>query len=84
MPNHKSCAKRMKTSEKARLANRAYRSQLRAAIKAVRTETDKEQATKAFHAASIVIDKAASKRLIPKKRAARNKSRLASFVARLA
>ena len=83
MPTHKSCAKRMKTSEKERLANRAYRSQLRAVIKAVRSETDKDKATKALHTATIVIDRAASKRIIPKKTADRNKSRLTLFVNRL-
>ena len=83
MPTHKSCAKRMKTSEKERIANRTYRSQLRAAIKAVRAETDKDQASKTLHTATIIIDRAASKRIIPKKTADRNKSRLTLFVNRL-
>lgn len=74
----------MKTSEKERLANRAFRTRLRAAIKAVRSETNKDQASKAFHDATIIIDQAASKRLIKKETASRNKSRLAIYVNRLA
>ena len=83
MPNHKSCAKRVKTSEAERLRNRALRSTLRAAVKAVRTETSKEEALKKLKTANIVLDKAATYRLIHKKNAARNKSRLAHFVQKL-
>lgn len=83
MPNHKSCAKRMKISEGQRLRNRALRTSLRAAIKAVRTETNKDEATKKLKTASITLDKAASYKLIHKKNAARNKSRLAQFVQKL-
>lgn len=83
MPNHKSCAKRVKTSEAARNRNRALRSSLRAAIKAVRTETNKEEAQKKLKTVCITLDKAAGHRLIHKKNADRNKSRLAHFVQKL-
>ena len=83
MPNHKSCAKRVKTSEAERLRNRSLRTSLRAAVKAVRTETNKEEALKKLKTASITLDKAAAYRLIHKKNAARNKSRLAHFVQKL-
>jgi small subunit ribosomal protein S20 len=73
----------MKTSEKERLQNRTFRTRLRGAIKAVRSETNKENAVKALKEATIVIDKAAAKNLIPKKTAARNKSRLAAYVNKL-
>lgn len=84
MPNHKSCEKRMKTSEKERQRNRAYRSKLRAAIKEVRTATNKDEAIKKLKDASQIIDKAASYGLIHRKNADRNKSRLAHFVQKLA
>ncbi|MFQ5499971.1 MAG: 30S ribosomal protein S20, partial [Candidatus Zixiibacteriota bacterium] len=48
MPNHKSCAKRMKTSAEARIRNRAYRSRLRAAVRELRTESSKEVAAKTY------------------------------------
>ncbi len=83
MPNHKSCAKRVKISEAARLRNRALRTRLRAAVKDVRNETNKEEAVKKLKTASITLDKAASYKLIHKKNASRNKSRLALFVQKL-
>lgn len=83
MPNHKSCAKRMKTSEEERNRNRAYRSQLRAAIKDVRTETNKEEAQKKLLVATSILDKAAGYGLIHRKNADRNKSRLAGYVKKL-
>ncbi len=83
MPNHKSCAKRMKTSEKERIRNRAFRTTLRVAIKELRSETNKEEATKKYHSVAQILDKAASYHLIHRKNADRNKSRLAHFVNRL-
>ena len=83
MPNHKSCEKRMKQSENNRTRNRAYRSRLRAALKDVRTETNKEEALKKLKTAGQVLDKAASYGLIHKKNAARNKSRLTLYVNKL-
>jgi small subunit ribosomal protein S20 len=83
LPNHKSCAKRMKTSENERIRNRAFRTQLRSAIKELRSETSKEEATKKYLSVSQILDKAASYGLIHRKNADRNKSRLAHFVNRL-
>ncbi|MBD3401250.1 30S ribosomal protein S20 [candidate division GN15 bacterium] len=83
MPNHKSCEKRMRTSEKQRVRNRAFRSQLRAAIKDVRSESNKEEAAKKLESAKQILDKAASKGLIHPRNADRNKSRLAMYVNKL-
>jgi small subunit ribosomal protein S20 len=83
LPNHKSCAKRVKTSEADRIRNRALRTTLRAAVKAVRNETNKEEALKKLKTVSITLDKAASYKLIHRKNASRNKSRLARFVQKL-
>lgn len=83
VPNHKSCKKRIKTSAKERLRNRAYRSQLRAAIKAIRTETDKERALPLLRDVTVKLDKAASYGLIHKRNADRSKSRLALFVQKM-
>ncbi len=73
----------MKTSEKERVLNRAFRTRLRTAIKAVRAETTKEPASKTLLAATVMIDRATTKGLIKKKTADRNKSRLALFVNKL-
>ena len=83
MPQHKSCRKRVKTSELQRLRNRAYRTTLRNAVKAVRTEENKEAAIVKLHEAERLLDKAASRRLIHSRNADRSKSRLASYVKKL-
>ena len=83
MPTHKSCVKRMRTSEERRLRNRAVRSQLRAAIKELRTETSKEVAGEKYRRVTSLFDKAAGMGLIHKKNADRNKARLAQLVSKL-
>ena len=83
MPNHKSCKKRVKTSEKERTRNRAVRSQLRSVIKEVQTASEKEEAVKKLKEVTVLLDKAASQGLIHKKNADRNKSRLTRKVNKL-
>jgi len=75
--------KRVKTSEKERLLNRAIRSRLRAVIKEAEAATSKEEAARKLKEATIELDKAACRGLIHKKNAARNKSRLARRVNKL-
>lgn len=84
MPNHKSNFKRMRTNEKARQRNRTLRSRLRSAVKDVREVSAPDQAAKMLLDAQQLLDKAASAGLIHKKNAARNKSRLAHAVKKLA
>ncbi|MEA1981183.1 MAG: 30S ribosomal protein S20 [candidate division Zixibacteria bacterium] len=83
MPNHKSCAKRVKTSDKERLRNRVYRTKLRIALKEIRSEKNKEAATVQYRNITKIIDKAAAYGLIHRKNADRNKSRLAIHVNKL-
>jgi small subunit ribosomal protein S20 len=83
LPNHKSCEKRIKTSLKDRDRNRAFRSRLRAALKDVRSATNKDDAQKKLHDATIILDKAASYGLIHWRNADRNKSRLSHLVQKL-
>jgi len=73
----------MKTSEYSRIRNRAYRSELRGAIKDLRDETNKEEATVKYKKVASLFDKAANNNLVHKKNADRNKSRLARFVQKL-
>jgi len=84
LPNHKSCAKRMKQAKVHRLRNRAFTSRLRTAVKELRTETNKDAASQKYLSVSSLLDQAANLNLIHRKNADRNKSRLAHFIQKLA
>ena len=85
MANIKSQKKRNRQNEKARLRNKAMRSELktrtRSALEAAEAG-DADGAKVALHDAQKRIDMAASKGLLPKRTAARRKSRLAKQVAK--
>ncbi|MGH8015460.1 MAG: 30S ribosomal protein S20 [Candidatus Zixiibacteriota bacterium] len=83
MPIHKDCVKRMRQSAKERERNRAKRSRIRAAIKALRAETKKDEAAKLYREVTSLLDRAASDGLIHRSNANRNKSRLAAVLSRL-
>ena len=83
MPHHKSCVKRVKTSAKARMRNRAYKSIMKTAIKRVYESTDHEKASFDFRKASSVLDKLVLKGVIHRNKANNQKSRLARLVNRL-
>ena len=77
MANIKSQKKRIITAEKARQRNKAVRSELKTAIKAVRAAVeanDVEAAQAAANKAGRLLDKAASKGIIHKRLAANRKS----------
>ncbi len=76
MPHHKSCKKRLKTAEKARLANRAYMSQMRTRLKKFRSSANAAEATALLPELSGFLDRLAKKRIIKLNRASRLKSRL--------
>lgn len=73
----------MKISAKQRERNRAFRSQLRAAIRDLRAMTEKDAAATKYREVVSLLDQAAGVNLIHRRNADRNKSRLAQFVARL-
>lgn len=80
MPNIKSAIKRVKTSEKRRAQNTSVKSALRTAIKTFEATVESKEvegAKKAFLVATKKLDKAATKGLIHKNAASRQKSRLA-------
>ena len=83
MPQLKSAKKRVITDRKANQRNRKIRSELKSAIKKVRTAATKEEGEKALVQAASTIDRTAAKGVVPKNTAARYKSRLAHFVARM-
>ncbi|MEG0322436.1 MAG: 30S ribosomal protein S20 [Raoultibacter sp.] len=77
MANIKSQKKRIKTNEKARLRNRAVRSELKTATRAVRDAVEANNGTEAYAAALAacrLLDKAASKGVIHKRQASNRKS----------
>ena len=83
MANIKSQKKRILTAEKARQRNKAVRSELKTAIKAVRTAVEAgqlEDAQVAANKASRLLDKAASKGIVLKKQAAQRKSGVQKLV----
>lgn len=82
MANIKSQKKRIKTAEKARLRNKAVRSELKTAVKGVRAAVEAGDAAEtqtALNKASRLLDKAASKGIIHKNQAAKRKSGIAKL-----
>lgn len=86
MANIKSQKKRNITNEKARLRNKAVRSELRTEVKKVHAAIEsgeKDAATAAMQQASRLYDKAVSKGVYTKNHAANHKSSLAKAVNRM-
>jgi small subunit ribosomal protein S20 len=85
--NIKSQIKRIKTNEKARVRNKAYKSELKTYVRKVRDAVaagDAEAAQEALQVASRKLDKAVSKGVIHKNQAANRKSGLANLVSGIA
>jgi small subunit ribosomal protein S20 len=80
MPQHKSAAKRIKTSGVRRHRNRPRMARVRKAVKTVRTASGKEAATGALLEAVSQLDKAGAKGTVHKNKASRLKSRLTKAV----
>ncbi|MDF2443954.1 MAG: small subunit ribosomal protein [Subtercola sp.] len=86
MANIKSQIKRIGTNAKAHERNKAVKSELKTAIRAVKSSVaagDKEKAATALTLASKKLDKAASKGVIHKNQAANRKSSISKSVAAL-
>lgn len=83
MANIKSQKKRIVTAEKARMRNKAVRSELKTAVKRVRAAVeanDAELAQADANKAGKLLDKAASKGIIHKNQAAQRKSGVQKLV----
>lgn len=83
MPHHKSAEKRVRTNDKARLANLAVKSRVRTALRKVREAKNRGDAQARLETALSVLDRAAQKGVIHRTTASRNKSRLTLFVNKL-
>ncbi|WP_028587190.1 30S ribosomal protein S20 [Desulfocurvus vexinensis] len=87
MANHKSAIKRHRQSLKRRDRNRAVKTRIKNVVKAVRLAVeakDKEQAQAALAAATATLDKAATKKVVHWRTAARKISRLSQAVNKIA
>ena len=83
MANHKSAIKRIRQNDKRNIRNNAHRTQMKTVTKKILAAVEsnnKEEAEKAFKAASRTISKIASKGVIHKRTAARKISGLAKRV----
>ena len=80
MPQHKSAAKRMRTSATSRDRNKPRLARVRKAVRGVRIAPDKESATASLNSTVSMLDRAASKGCLKKNTASRLKSRLTKNV----
>ncbi len=83
MPHHKSAAKRVGTNELRRQRNVAATTRMRNAIKTVRGATTRAAAETALKDTISLLDRTASKGVIKRETASRQKARLAKFVQKL-
>ena len=83
MPRLKSAIKRVQTSERNRLRNLVYKTEVKTLIKKVAAlveNKDKESAQKAANEAFAVIDRASLRNIIHLNNAARKKSRISKWL----
>ena len=84
MPQHKSAEKQIRISKKANLRNSAGKSKLKTVIRGVIESKDKKTAQTALIEAVSLIDKSVGSGLIHKNNASNKKSRLYTYVNKLA
>lgn len=80
MANHKSAEKRIRSSEARRQRNRYQHKTTRTFIKRLKATTSKTEAEELLKKVSSMLDKLAKKNIIHWKKAANQKSRLATYV----
>ena len=78
LPHHKSCKKRLKTSLERRERNRMNRAVMRSTLKKYRAEGTVEERQAKLSEMYSLLDVQVRKGIIPKSRASRLKSRLAT------
>lgn len=83
MAHHKSALKRIKQASKRRLYNRAFKKEVKMAVRSVREAKTYETALENFKKATSVLDKVSSKGIIHKNNASNKKSKLYKVVSAL-
>lgn len=76
MANHKSSLKRIRSSEKKKIANRYYAKTMRNALSSFRALTVKDEATSKITSLISMIDKLAKRNIIHKNKASNLKSQV--------
>jgi small subunit ribosomal protein S20 len=84
MANHKSSIKRIRQTEKRKLANRYYAKTARNAVRKLRGTTEKSEAAKLLPTVSSMLDKLAKRNVIHRNKASNLKSKLTLHVNKLA
>lgn len=82
MPHHKSCVKRLRKADEERVRNNTLKTILRRMLKEAKINITDGKAVD-LNQAYAIIDRAAGRGVIPKKRASRIKSRLVKAAARV-
>jgi small subunit ribosomal protein S20 len=80
MLRHKSAQKRARQTKKITERNKQYKALLKSAIKKVTSTKEKDSLGKEFQKTTKLIDRAATKGIIHKNKAANTKSKLAKLV----
>ncbi len=83
MANHKSALKRIRQSEKRRVANRYQAVTARNAVRKVRATSDKKEAEEQLPKVMSMLDKLAKRNVIHKNKASNLKSKLQKHVSSL-
>lgn len=83
MAHHKSCIKRIRTSQEANLRNRQYRSRMRTEIKKLRAMTGRDEADNQLRSVTSLLDRLVCKGIIKPNAASNRKSALTKLVAQL-
>ena len=80
MAHHLSAKKRIRQTESRRVQNKYYARTTRAAVKQLRSTTDKEAATKQYSEVVSMLDKLAKRSVIHRNKSSNLKSKLAKHV----
>jgi small subunit ribosomal protein S20 len=83
MAHHKSAIKRIRQSAKAAERNKAYKSEMKTALKKVRAASNKQDGQKLYQETASLLDKLAGKGVIHRNNASNHKSKLALLVNKL-
>ena len=83
MANHKSSLKRIRQTEKRRLANRYWQKTTRNAVRRIRKMTEKAEAIEAYNKISALLERLGRKNVISQHKASNLRSKLMLYINKL-
>ena len=83
MANHKSSLKRIRQTEKRRLANRYWQKTARNAVRRIRKMTEKAEAIEAYNNISALLERLGRKNVISQHKASNLRSKLMLYINKL-